>query len=131
MAEYDGRIKVDMRALVVLMLLTGCASVAPSYQPSSEQVLAWAQLDVRLGRHSAELTYGQADGKAVLGDRVLVLNGEAMVCFVRAHGYARAENILEVRRLSTATEVDVIIVGKDGARMTLTLQSDGSPQGSG
>lgn len=120
-----------MRSVLLMLLLTGCNVETPVAGPSGEQVLAWARLDVNLGSGSESLTFGQADGRSILGDRVLVLNGEEMVRFVRTHGYARAEGITSVRRMHTATEIDVVIIGRDGARLKLTLQSDGKAQGSG
>jgi hypothetical protein len=118
------------RILLLLGLLTGCSRELP-LGPEPELVYAWARLDESLGHGRRELDYGRADGRAILGDRVLVLNGEEMVRFVRTHGYARAVGITSVRRMHTVTEIDVVIVGRDGARLKLTLQSDGKAQGSG
>lgn len=118
------------RILLSVVLLTGCYHELP-LGPDPDRVYAWAQLDENLGKPAGELEYGQADGRAILGDKVMVLNGEEMVRFVRTHGYLRAEGIVAVRHLHTATEIDVVIVGRDGARLTLTLQADGNPQGVG
>lgn len=126
-------------------LLAGCAASLPPEparpspavaeatkgRPSPEQVLAWANLDENLGRRPERLDFGQADGRSVLSDKVLVLNGEDMVRFVRKHGYAGHRGITTTLHTESKTTIHVVVVGKDGARMVLQLESDGDPQGQG
>lgn len=119
-----------LRIVLLATLLTGCNHEL-ARGPEPRDVHAWAQLDENLGRRASELSFGEADGRSILGSRVLVLNGEEMVCFVRAHGFARDEGIVAARKLRTVTEIDVVIVGRDGARLKLTLRADGAPQGAG
>lgn len=126
-------------------LLAGCAATLPPEparpaptatgsrhgRPAPEQVLAWANLDENLGRRAETLDYGQADGRSLLGDKVMVLNGMEMVQFIRAHGYAGHKGITTSLRTASTTTIHVLIVGQDGARLLLRLESDGETQGQG
>lgn len=139
--------KRPMPVLAALTLaLTGCAdkphtperhpaptpvSAQPT-RPSPGQVLAWANLDENLGRRPETLVFGQADGRSILGEKVLVLNGEEMVRFVRAHRYQAHDGIDAAEAAGDGlTRIHVTIHGRDGARMTLLLQSDGEDPGRG
>ncbi len=98
---------------------------------SAADVVAWAKLESSLGAKDPP-AYGKADGKAVLGNRVMALNGEELHRFVKAHGYGGHGRPLRMRRAGPGTlDVEVEIRGKDGARMILVLRSDGGPQGEG
>ena len=94
-------------------------------------VLSWAQLDDYLRDESLKLEVGQADGKALLGRLVMLENGAETVDFLKAHGCARISGPTGVRKLPTALEVEVELVGKDGQKLILILKSDGTPQGEG
>lgn len=124
-----------------LLLASGCVSTpgptsdttAPAgTPPKAEQVLAWADIDANLGRHPGRLDYGRADGRSILGDKVMVLNGEEMVRFVRKHGYSSHGGIDAAATPGhSLTRIQVTILGRDGARMQLVLESDGEDQGRG
>lgn len=129
------------------MLLAGCAGALPPHGtrqpqpatarsgeralPTPEQVLGWANLDMNLGRHPEKLDHGLADGRSILGDKVMVLNGEDMVRFVRAHGYVAHKGIVASQRTGSIMTIHVLVVGKDGTEMILQLESDGETQGQG
>lgn len=98
---------------------------------SAGDVVTWAQLDDTFLDRSAKLAVGQADGKALLGRLVLLENGAEAAAFLQAHGCAQVSGPVGVRKLATALEVDVVITGKDGQRLTLSLRSDGTPAGEG
>lgn len=121
-----------MRLLPLLLLpLAACCpdNALPPF--SANDVVAWAELDTALGG-SEPPAYGRADGKAVLGNRVMVLNGEALHRFIKAHGYGGHGKPLRMRRAGPGTlDVELEVVGKDGARLRVILRSDGGPQGVG
>jgi hypothetical protein len=121
--------------LLALLALVGCQAPAttaarPSDRLTPEQVLTWAQLDQTLA-NPRKLAVGQADGQAVLGEYVTLLNGAETKRFLRKHGYAKTQRTLAVRRTESTIEVDVEIEGKDGQKATLTLKADGGKQGIG
>ena len=94
-------------------------------------VVTWAQLDDTFRDRTAPLEVGAADGKALLGRLVLLDNGAEAAAFLKAHGCAQISGPVGVRKLPTALEVDVELVGKDGQKLILTLKSDGKPAGEG
>ena len=94
-------------------------------------VVTWAQLDDTFRDRTAPLEVGAADGKALLGRLVLLENGAEAAAFLKAHGCAQLSGPIGVRKLPTALEVDVELVGKDGQKLILTLKSDGRPAGEG
>ena len=98
---------------------------------SARDVISWAHLDDALGAHVDSIACGEADGKAILADYVMVLNGRNMVQFVKTHGYRSFRGPLAVRKLATSMEVDVEITGKDGATLVITLFADKTMQGVG
>lgn len=117
-----------------MLFFSGCAhQSAPALIPelTSERVLAWADLDAHLGRHPQQLRVGQADGRAVLGTRVMLLNAEDIRRFVALHGYAGVRRVVTERRTPSTLEIDVEIAGRDGQVLLITLLSDGRPQGVG
>jgi hypothetical protein len=98
---------------------------------SAHDVISWAHLDDMLSHHLDEIAVGSADGKSILADLVMVLDGEEMLNFVKAHGYASFRGPVAVRKRATALEVDVELTGKDGETIVITLFSDGTAQGAG
>jgi hypothetical protein len=98
---------------------------------SAGDVVTWAQLDDTFRDRTAPLEVGAADGKALLGRLVLLENGAEAAAFLKAHGCAQISGPVGVRKLPTALEVDVELVGKDGQKLILTLKSDGRPAGEG
>lgn len=122
-----------MRPLLatLVLALSGCCADTGMPPFSPHDVVAWARLDESLGG-GRPVVYGKADGKAVLGGRVLALNGEELHHFVRRHGYAGHGEARRMRRVNATTlDVEVEIRGKAGATMRLYLRSDGEPQGRG
>jgi len=121
-----------MRLLPLLALALAACCPDNALPPfSAADVVAWAELDASLGGKELPV-FGKADGKAVLGNRVMALNGEELHRFVKAHGYSGHGRPLRMRRAGPGTlDVEVEIRGKDGARMILLLRSDGGPQGVG
>lgn len=120
-------------SLLAFLSLVGCSStteVNPAAALTPAQVLTWAQLDQTLANPS-KLQVGQADGQAILGDYVTLLNGADAKNFLRQHGYAKTLRTLAVRRTQSTIEIDLEIEGKDGAKTTLTLKADGGKQGVG
>jgi hypothetical protein len=119
--------------LLSLLLLPLCACCPDNALPpfSAADVVAWAELDRELGGGEPP-AFGQADGRAVLGNRVLALNGEELHRFLRAHGYGGHGRPIRMRRAGPGTlDVELEILGKDGARMRLILRSSGLPEGVG
>lgn len=118
-------------APLLLALLAGCCpdNALPPF--GAGEVVAWAELDTHLGAAEPP-PFGKADGKSVLGNRVLVLNGEELHRFIKAHGYAGHGRPLRMRRAGPGTlDVELEVLGKDGARLRIILRSDGGPQGVG
>lgn len=119
---------------LALLFFSGCAyQSAPATTPelTPERVLAWADLDTHLGQHPELLRVGQADGKAVLGTRVMLLNAEEARRFVTLHGYRGVRRVVAERRTASMLEVDVELAGRDGQVLLVTLLSDGGLQGVG
>ena len=129
--------RAGLSLAVIALSLAGCIGpTQPSAElparPSPDQVLAWADIDRNLGRHPGRLDYGKADGRSTLGEKVMVLNGEEMVRFVRAHGYAGHGGATAAMSPGRSlTRIHVEIRGRDGATLTLILESDGEDQGRG
>ena len=98
---------------------------------SAGDVVTWAQLDDHFRDQTVKLAIGQADGKALLGRRVLLENGAEAAEFLKAHGCAQISGPIGVRRLPSALQVDVELTGKDGQKLILILTSDGTPAGEG
>ena len=98
---------------------------------SAGDVLSWAQLDDHFRDRTAKLEVGQADGKTLLGRLVMLENGAEAAAFLKAHGCAQLSGPTGVRKLPTALEVEVELVGKDGQKLILILKSDGTPAGEG
>jgi hypothetical protein len=123
-----------MRHFLLFLLALFVAACCPdnALPPfTAQEVVEWADLDNTLGGKELPL-YGKADGLAVLGTRVLALDGEGLHRFLKAHGYAGHGRPLRMRRAGPGTlEVELEIQGKDGARFRLILRSDGGPQGEG
>jgi len=120
-------------SLLALLSLVGCSStteVKPAAALTPVQVLTWAQLDQTLANPS-KLQVGQADGQAILGEYVTLLNGADAKNFLRQHGYAKTLRTLAVRRTQSTIEIDLEVEGKDGQKATLTLKADGGKQGVG
>ena len=119
---------------LALLFFSGCAhqsAPATTSELTPERVLAWADLDAHLGRHPQQLQVGQADGRAVLGTRVMLLNAEDIRRFVALHGYAGVRRVVAERRTPSTLEIDVEIAGRDGQVLRITLLSDGGLQGVG
>jgi len=105
---------------------------SPGAKPfTAGDVVAWAQLDDTFLDRSAKLDVGAADGKTVLGRLVLLENGAEAAAFLKAHGCAQVSGPIGVRRLPSALQVDIELVGKDGQKLILILTSDGTPAGEG
>lgn len=98
---------------------------------SAGNVVTWAQLDDHFRHRTAELEVGQADGKTLLGRLVMLENGAEAADFLKTHGCTQISEVVGVRKLNTALEVEVEITGKDGKKLILILKSDGTPQGEG
>jgi len=134
-------------ALLALLMLVGCKPATETLrgtpaelsalrsigkQPfSSGDVVTWAQLDDHFRDCTAKLEVSQADGKALLGRLVMLENGAEAAAFLKAHGCAQISGPIGVRKLPTALEVDVELIGKDGQKLILILKSDGNPAGEG
>ena len=134
-------------ALLALVSLAGCQPTAETLRGtptelsalrstgersfSAGDVVTWAQLDDHFRDRTVKLAVGQADGKALLGRLVLLENAADAAAFLKAHGCARISGPIGVRKLPTALEVEVELVGKDGQKLILILKSDGTPQGEG
>ena len=127
-----------------LVLLASCASPqmastssqdARRNQPprnfSASDVVRWARLKSHFIDRTAPLEVGTADGRAVLGQRVLLLNGEEARAFLREHGARSVSGPIAVRSLGAVLEVEVELTGEDGSRLRLQLSSDGTRQGEG
>jgi hypothetical protein len=135
------------RALLGLLLLVGCKPAVETLRGtpaelsalrssgerpfSAGDVVTWAQLDDTFRDRTAPLEVGAADGKTLLGRLVLLENGAEAAAFLKAHGCAQISGPIGVRKLATALEVDVEIIGKDGQKLILILTSDGAPAGEG
>ena len=98
---------------------------------SAGDVVTWAQLDDHFRDRTAKLEVGQADGKALLGRLVLLENGAEAADFLKAHGCAQISGPIGVRKLPSALQVDIELIGKDGEKLILILKSDGTPAGEG
>jgi hypothetical protein len=98
---------------------------------SAGDVITWAQLDDTFLDRTAKLEVGAADGKALLGRLVLLENAAEAAAFLKAHGCAQVSGPMGVRKLPTALQVDVELIGKDGQKLILILTSDGTPAGEG
>ena len=98
---------------------------------SAGDVVSWAQLDDHFRDQTVKLAVGQADGKALLGRLVLLENAAEAAAFLKAHGCAQVSGPMGVRKLPTALQVDVELIGKDGQKLILILTSDGTPAGEG
>ena len=94
-------------------------------------VVTWAQLDDHFRDQTVKLAVGQADGKALLGRLVLLENAAEAAAFLKAHGCAQVSGPIGVRKLPSALQVDIELVGKDGQKLILILTSDGTPAGEG
>ena len=99
--------------------------------PTAYDVISWAHLDDKIKNHLEDLVPGEADGKSIIGEYVMVLNGNEMFDFVKAHGYRSFLGPIEVRKQERAIEVDVKIIGADGATIIITLFADGGMMGIG
>jgi len=115
--------------LVALVLAGCCAETAlPPFSP--HDVVRWADLDRTLS--GPPLAHGEADGRAVLGGRVLALNAAELRAFLARHGYAGHGRAERMRRVNgTTLDVEVVVRGRDGATFRLILRSDGQEQGRG
>ena len=134
-------------ALLGLLLLVGCKPASETLRGtpaelsalrssgehpfSAGDVVTWAQLDDTFRDRTVPLEVGAADGKTLLGRLVLLENGAEEAAFLKAHGCAQLFGPVGVRKLTTALEVDVELIGKDGQKLILTLKSDGKPGGEG
>ena len=134
-------------ALLGLLLLVGCKPAVETLRGTTAElsslrssgehpfsagdVVTWAQLDDTFRERTVPLEVGAADGKTLLGRLVLLENGAEAAAFLKAHGCAQLFGPVGVRKLTTALEVDVELVGKDGQKLILTLKSDGKPAGEG
>jgi hypothetical protein len=98
---------------------------------SAGDVVTWAQLDDTFLDRTAKLEVGSADGKALLGRLVLLENAAEAAAFIKAHGCAQVSGPMGVRKLPTALQVDVELIGKDGQKLILILTSDGTSAGEG
>jgi hypothetical protein len=98
---------------------------------SAHDVISWAHLDDTLRYHLDRVGVGEADGKSILADYVIVQNGGEIVAFVRKHGYQSFVGPMAVRKNRNSIEVDVEITGKDGAKAIMTLFADGTMHGVG
>ena len=100
-------------------------------------VIFEAHLDLWLKNHLKELekNIGQADGKLLLGDFVMVQNGRELLDFVHKNGYDMFVGPTEVklwpRTTPTNIEISLIIIGKNQKRMTAILYATGSRLGIG
>ena len=134
-------------ALLIALVAAGCKPTAATLRGtpaelsavrstgergfSAGDVITWAQLDDHFRDRTAKLEVGQADGKALLGRLVMLENGTEAAAFLKAHGCAQISGPTGVRKLPTALEVEVELVGKDGQKLILILKSDGTPAGEG
>ena len=139
--------KIRLLLFLGLLALVGCSPAAVTLRGtpaelsairsdggrsfSAGDVVTWAQLDDHFRDLTVKLAVGQADGKALLGRLVLLENGAEAADFLKAHGCAQISGPTGVRKLPTALEVEVELVGKDGQKLILILTSDGTPAGEG
>ena len=134
-------------ALLTLVTAVGCQPTAETLRGTPAElsalrstggrgftagdVVTWAQLDDHFRDQSVKLAVGQADGKALLGRLVLLENAAEAAAFLKSHGCAQVSGPIGVRRLPSALQVDVELIGKDGQKLILILTSDGTPAGEG
>lgn len=134
-------------ALLALVSFVGCQPTAENLRGTPAElsalrsngergftagdVVTWAQLDDHFRDQTVKLAVGQADGKALLGRLVLLENAAETAEFLKAHGCAQISGPIGVRKLPSALQVEVELVGKDGQKLILILKSDGTPQGEG
>jgi hypothetical protein len=134
-------------ALLALVAFVGCQPTAETLRGtpaelsalrsnggrgfSAGDVVSWAQLDDHFRDQTVKLAVGQADGKVLLGRLVLLENGAEAADFLKAHGCAQISGPIGVRKLPSALQVDVELIGKDGQKLILILTSDGTPAGEG
>jgi len=110
---------------------TGVPTRESPHGISAQDVISWAHLDDTLRHHLDRIGTGEADGKAILADYVLVQNGSEIAAFIRQHGYQSFRGPMTVRKRGSSLEVDVEITGTDGAKTTMILYADGTMQGVG
>ena len=134
-------------ALLALVTFVGCQPTAETLRGtpaelsalrstgersfSAGDVVTWAQLDDHFRDRTAKLEVGQADGKILLGRLVMLENGAEAADFLKAHGCAQISGPIGVRKLPSALQVDIELIGKDGEKLILILTSDGTPAGEG
>ena len=132
-------------ALLALVAFVGCQPTAETLRGTPAElsalrstggrgftagdVVTWAQLDDHFRDQSVKLAVGQADGKALLGRLVLLENATEAADFLKAHGCAQISGPIGVRKLPSALQVDIELIGKDGEKLILILKSDGTPAG--
>jgi hypothetical protein len=121
-------------ALLACIALVGCkpnsSATLDFSKVTPEQVVAMADLPEALAQPD-KLIVAEADGRCVIGEAFALLNGAESKRFLSAHGYARTLRAIAARRTRNSIEVEVEIEGKDGARGTLRLFTDGDDQGHG
>lgn len=139
-----------MRRLAAILCLGGLAACEPAKETqrgtlaelsalrsegtvrfSADDVVTWAQLDDHFLDHKIPLEPSKADGRALLGRLVMLLNAEDAVEFTKAHGSSSVRGPVGVRKIGTHLEVDVELTGKDGQKLLLILKSDGKPASEG
>ena len=122
-------------ALLACFVLVGCepksSSALDLSKATPDQVVASAHLSEAFA-HPDKLIVGEADGYSIIGDDMfMLLNGFEAKQFLSAHGYGKTLRSIAVRRTPNSIEVEVEIEGKDGAKGTLLLFTDGEKQGRG
>lgn len=142
-------LKLMTRSLIISALILLLAAIyayqcGPSAGPRAEvltsgsfhgisayDVISWAHLDDILRHHLDQIESGEADGKCILAEYVIVQNGAEITAFIREHGYQSFRGPMTVRKRGTSMEVDVEITGRDGAKTLMILFADGTMQGVG
>ena len=107
------------------------SAIVAARPPNAQAVILEAHLDDNLHNHLDILAPGEADGRMMLTDYVMVENGKDLYDFVKKHGYQGFRGPVGIRKGKTRLEVAVEITAPDGARMVAWLSYDGTRQGCG
>ena len=107
------------------------SEIVAARPPTAQSVILEAHLDDNLRNHLDILAPGEADGRLLLTDYVMVENGKELYEFVKKHGYQGFRGPVGIRKGKSRLEVAVEIAAPDGTKMVAWLGYDGLRQGCG
>lgn len=98
---------------------------------TAEDIMNWANLPQTLASGDNPITHGMADGKSVIAPKVMILNSDTLVEWLKTNNYG-THSLKDIVFGKTSITVEIEILDTEGRNPTrIILFSNGMEQGVG